>query len=67
LENIMKSNNETATLRKGSLPKSEPVRQAQIVRGKAVECAHKQNENDGGPSVAVTPTRYISAPTGCDE
>jgi hypothetical protein len=64
----MKSNDPEATLRKGSLPKSSAVETAKEQKGAAVKCAHKQNENDGGPSVAVTPNKYTPAPMcGCNK
>ena len=42
-----KSNDENATLRNGSLPKAEAVRQAKCEEGTAVRCAQKQNTSDG--------------------
>lgn len=42
-----KSNGTTATLRSGSLPKPEAVRDAKPEAGVAVRLAQKQNTNDG--------------------
>ena len=42
----MKSNDAEATLRKGSLPKSEAVREARSEEGAAKRCAAKQIEDN---------------------
>lgn len=43
----MKSNDCEATLRKGNLPKAEPVRTATEEKGACVKAAQKQNSSDG--------------------
>lgn len=45
---MSKTNDAEATLRKGSLPKSEAVRDAKPVLGVAVKCAQRQNTSDQG-------------------
>ena len=45
---MTKSNDSEATLRKGSLPEAEPVRDAVEQKGAAVRCAQNQNTSDGG-------------------
>ena len=41
-----KDNSECASLRMGSLPKAEAVRQATVSSTKAIECAKRQNLSD---------------------
>ena len=45
----MKSNDAEATLRKGSLPKSEAVRQSRSEEGAAKRCIDQQVDGNGDP------------------